>query len=84
MTAYGRTRNFRHRKQPQKLDHWGDRCPVQPVSLPRRAKTGLSEPAGIFAAGDVRTTPLKQIATAVGDAAIAAMSAEHYVENLQD
>ncbi len=40
--------------------------------------------AGIFAAGDVRTTPLKQIATAVGDAAIAAMSAEHYVENLQD
>lgn len=39
---------------------------------------------GIFAAGDVRTTPLKQIVTAVGDAAIAVMSAEHYIENLQD
>ncbi|MBF0467446.1 MAG: thioredoxin-disulfide reductase [Desulfamplus sp.] len=39
---------------------------------------------GIFAAGDVRTTPLKQIVTAVGDAAIAVMSAEHYIENMQD
>jgi len=39
---------------------------------------------GIFAAGDVRTTPLKQIVTAVGDAAIAVMSAEHYIENLND
>jgi len=37
---------------------------------------------GIFAAGDVRNTPLRQIATAVGDAAIAAASAEHYIENL--
>ncbi|MBF0241391.1 MAG: thioredoxin-disulfide reductase [Desulfamplus sp.] len=40
--------------------------------------------SGIFAAGDARTTPLKQIVTAVGDAAIAVMSAEHYIENLQD
>lgn len=39
---------------------------------------------GIFATGDVRTTPLKQIVTAVGDAAIAVMSAEHYIENLKD
>ena len=37
---------------------------------------------GVFAAGDVRNTPLRQIATAVGDAAIAAMSAEHYIENV--
>jgi len=37
---------------------------------------------GVFAAGDVRDTPLRQIATAVGDAAIAAVSAEHYIENL--
>ncbi|MBU2487926.1 MAG: thioredoxin-disulfide reductase [Proteobacteria bacterium] len=35
---------------------------------------------GIFAAGDVRDTPLRQVSTAVGDAAIAAMSAEHYIE----
>ncbi|PIE62166.1 MAG: thioredoxin-disulfide reductase [Desulfobacter postgatei] len=37
---------------------------------------------GVFAIGDVRDTPLRQIATAVGDAAIAAVSAEHYIENL--
>ncbi|MBF0200405.1 MAG: thioredoxin-disulfide reductase [Desulfamplus sp.] len=37
---------------------------------------------GVYAVGDVRTTPLKQIATAVGDAAIAAVAAEHYVEGL--
>ncbi len=37
---------------------------------------------GVFAAGDVRATPLRQIATAIGDAAIAAVSAEHYIESL--
>lgn len=36
---------------------------------------------GVFAAGDVRNTPLRQVATAVGDSAIAAVSAEHYIEN---
>ncbi|UCH44027.1 MAG: thioredoxin-disulfide reductase [Nitrospiraceae bacterium] len=35
---------------------------------------------GIYAAGDVRAKPLKQIATAVGDGAIAAMAAEKYIE----
>ncbi len=35
---------------------------------------------GVFAAGDARDTPLRQVSTAVGDAAIAAMSAEHYLE----
>ncbi|MFZ5569393.1 MAG: thioredoxin-disulfide reductase [Thermodesulfobacteriota bacterium] len=37
---------------------------------------------GVYAAGDVRNTPLRQIATAVGDAAIAVSSAEHYLENM--
>ncbi|MFZ3072753.1 MAG: thioredoxin-disulfide reductase, partial [Thermodesulfobacteriota bacterium] len=36
---------------------------------------------GIFAAGDCRTTPLRQVSTAVGDGAIAAFVAEAYVEN---
>lgn len=35
---------------------------------------------GIFAAGDCRVTPLRQIATAVGDGAIAAVSCERYLE----
>ncbi len=34
---------------------------------------------GVFAAGDVRSTPLRQVSTAVGDAAIAAVMAEHYI-----
>jgi thioredoxin reductase (NADPH) len=35
---------------------------------------------GVFAAGDVRAKSLKQIATAVGDGAISAVSAERYIE----
>ncbi|MFQ5442051.1 MAG: thioredoxin-disulfide reductase [Thermodesulfobacteriota bacterium] len=38
---------------------------------------------GIFAAGDCRTTPLLQVATAVGDGAIAAYSAASYIEGLE-
>lgn len=37
---------------------------------------------GIFAAGDCRTTPLKQVSTAVGDGAIAAFMAEKYIDGL--
>ena len=48
------------------------------VAVDRACRTNIP---GVFAAGDVRTTPLRQIATAVGDAAIAAISAEHYIEN---
>ncbi len=39
---------------------------------------------GIFAAGDCRDTPLLQVATAVGDGAIAAYTAEAYIESLED
>lgn len=38
---------------------------------------------GIFAAGDCRNTPLLQVATAVGDGAIAAGSAIEYVEEFE-
>ena len=36
---------------------------------------------GIFVAGDVRKKHLRQIATAVGDGAVAAFSAKHYLES---
>lgn len=35
---------------------------------------------GVFAAGDVRQTPLRQVVTAVADGAVAAVSAEEYIE----
>lgn len=38
---------------------------------------------GIFAAGDVRAKPLKQITTAVGDGATAAVSAEKYISQMK-
>ncbi len=38
---------------------------------------------GVYAAGDCRVTPLRQVATAVGDAAIAAFKAEEYVSEME-
>ncbi|UCD86084.1 MAG: thioredoxin-disulfide reductase [Deltaproteobacteria bacterium] len=44
--------------------------------------TETSSP-GIFAAGDVRTKLLRQVATAVGDGATAAMAAEEYISRAE-
>lgn len=38
---------------------------------------------GVFACGDVRRKSLRQVVTAVGEAATAAVSAQHYVERLK-
>jgi len=38
---------------------------------------------GVFAAGDSRNTPARQITSAVGDGAIAAISAEHYITKVK-
>jgi thioredoxin reductase (NADPH) len=38
---------------------------------------------GIFACGDCRNTPLRQVVTACGDGAIAGVAAQHYVEGLK-
>lgn len=40
--------------------------------------------SGIFAAGDVRSNALRQIITACGDGARAAVSSQHFVENLKN
>ena len=37
---------------------------------------------GLFAAGDVRTTPFRQVVTATGEGAIAALSADEYIQTL--
>ncbi|SDH14706.1 thioredoxin-disulfide reductase [Desulfosporosinus hippei] len=36
---------------------------------------------GVYAAGDIRNTPLRQVATAVGDGALAAVEVEKYLED---
>ena len=56
-----------------KTDEWG--------FILADAKMQTNVP-GVYAAGDVRDTPLRQVSTAVGDGAVAAVSAEHYIENL--
>lgn len=38
---------------------------------------------GVFAAGDLRTKPMRQIITAAADGAVAASAAEHYLSKLQ-
>ena len=43
-------------------------------------KTSLG---GVFVCGDVRHKPLKQVANAVGEGAVAAVSAGHYVDDLK-
>ena len=43
----------------------------------------LTAVPGILAAGDCRTTILKQVSTAVGDGAVAAIMAEKYIDELE-
>jgi thioredoxin reductase (NADPH) len=51
------------------------------VRTDARMRTSL---AGVFAAGDVRDTPLRQIATAVGDGAVAGAEAHRHVAALEE
>jgi len=57
-----------------------DLCPKDYIKTDEEMKTSVD---GIFACGDVRVKTLRQIVTAAGDGAIAATSAEHYVERLK-
>jgi len=58
-------------KDVVKLDKYGF------IITDKNMKTSAT---GIFAAGDVRATPLRQIVTAASDGAIAAESARKYIE----
>ncbi|HEY3346876.1 MAG TPA: thioredoxin-disulfide reductase [Nitrospirota bacterium] len=44
-------------------------------------KVLMTSMMGVFAAGDCRVTPLRQVATAVGDGALAASEVERYIES---
>ena len=51
------------------------------IKTSQRLETSIP---GIYAAGDCRTTPLLQVATAVGDGALAAWAAIDYVETFDN
>jgi thioredoxin reductase (NADPH) len=72
--AIGITPNTQWLKDVVPLDEWGFvfTNPEMATQVP-----------GIFAAGDVRSKNLWQIATAVGDGAIAANSVEHYLDKVR-
>jgi len=55
-------------------------CPKGYIESDDDMRTSIS---GIFACGDVRRKSLRQIVTAAGEGATAAVSAEHYVEKLK-
>jgi thioredoxin reductase (NADPH) len=51
------------------------------VGVDEKMKTKVE---GILSAGDVNEKMLRQVITATGDGSIAALSAQHYVENLEE
>ncbi|MDR3542665.1 MAG: thioredoxin-disulfide reductase [Desulfosporosinus sp.] len=46
----------------------------------QRLQTNIT---GVYAAGDIRNTPLRQVATAVGDGALAAVEVEKYLSEMK-
>jgi len=54
---------------------------VEKFLLTKKLETSIP---GIFAAGDIRDKNFYQITTAVGDGSLAAVSAERYIENLDN
>jgi len=61
----------------------GDLVTTDPAGFIIADSRMVTSVPGVFAAGDVRNTPLRQVSTAVGDGAIAAYGAISYLENLE-
>ena len=58
-------------------------CELDERGYVKAGEDGVTSAAGLFVAGDVRTTTLRQVITAAADGANAATSAERYLELLQ-
>lgn len=57
-------------------------CELDERGYVKAGEDGVTSAAGLFVAGDVRTTTLRQVITAAADGANAATSAERYLEEL--
>jgi len=68
----GLTPNTKYLGDQIKLNKWGY------ILSDERMQTSIP---GVFAAGDIRDKDIRQVATAVGDGAVAASSAQHFIEN---
>lgn len=55
-------------------------CELDPSGYVVAGEDGITSAEGLFAAGDVRTAPLRQVITAAADGANAAVSAERYLK----
>lgn len=65
--------NTEYLKGQMALNRWGY------VVTDQKMQTSVP---GVFAAGDIRDTEMRQVATAIGDGAVAASSAQHFIESL--
>jgi len=63
--------NTEYLKGQVALNRWGY------IITDQKMQTSI---AGVFAAGDVRDTEMRQVATAIGDGAVAVSSAQHFIE----
>lgn len=52
------------------------------TGISSRTKIAKTKTEGLFVAGELRTKPVRQVATAVADGAIAATNASIYLESL--
>ena len=59
-------------------DFLGNLCKLDESGYILADETGVTSTPGVFAAGDVRTTPLRQVVTAVADGANCVQSIEQY------
>ena len=57
-------------------------CDLDENGYIKAGEDGITSAEGFFAAGDVRTTPLRQVITAAADGANALSSAEKYLMEL--
>jgi thioredoxin reductase (NADPH) len=62
---------------------WGDLVSTDGAGFIETDQQMRTSLPGIFAAGDIRAVPTRQIAGAVGDGAMAAYSARQFIEGIQ-